>query len=122
MVYLVLKLIHVISVVFFLGNITIGVFWKRFGEKNNDPKEIAAAFKGIIKADRLFTMPGVVGIIIGGFGAAGQGGFPILSTGWILCSLILFIISGAAFMAKLIPLQKKIYALASSSNFDLEKY
>lgn len=122
MVYLILKLIHIISVILFLGNITVGVFWKRFAEKNNDPKEIAAAFKGIIKADRIFTMPGVIGILIGGFGAAAHGGYPFLSTGWILWSIILFIISGAVFMARLVPLQKKIYALASSPNFNLQEY
>jgi len=122
MVYLILKLIHVIAVILFLGNITVGIFWKRFAEKKNDPKEIAAAFQGIIKADRIFTMPGVIGILIGGIGAAVHGGFPLLSTGWILWSIILFIISGVVFMAKLVPLQKKIYALASSSNFTQEEY
>lgn len=122
MVYLILKLIHIISVVLFLGNITIGVFWKRFGEKKNDPKEIASAFEGIIKADRLFTMPGVIGILIGGIGAAVHGGLPLLSTGWILWSIILFTVSGAVFMVKLVPLQKKIYALAASNNFKLDEY
>jgi uncharacterized membrane protein len=122
MVYLILKLIHVISVILFLGNITIGIFWKRYAEKKNDPKEIASAFQGIIKADRIFTMPGVIGILIGGIGAAVHGGLPMLSTGWILWSIILFVISGIVFMAKLVPLQKKIYALASSANFKIDEY
>jgi uncharacterized membrane protein len=122
MVYLILKLIHVISVIFFLGNITVGLFWKKFAEKKNDPKEIALAFEGLIKSDRLFTIPGVIGILIGGIGAAMHGGFPLLSTGWIFWSIILFIISGAAFMAKVSPLQKKIYKLASSPNFTWEEY
>jgi uncharacterized membrane protein len=118
MVYQYLKLIHVIFVILFLGNIIVGVFWKMFAQKSKDPDKIAFAFKGIIKADRIFTMPGVIGITIFGIGAAVHVGLPILGTGWILWSIILFIISGTAFMAKLVPLQKQIAALAS----DKEKF
>ena len=118
MFYLYLKLFHILFVILFLGNITVGVFWKMFAHKSKDPQKIAFAFKGIIKADRVFTMPGVIGIIIFGIAAAVHGGFPILGTGWILWSIILFLISGAAFMAKLAPLQRKIAALAS----DPEKF
>ena len=118
MVYLYLKLIHVLFVIMFLGNITVGVFWKVFAQKSKDPDKIAFAFKGIIKADRVFTIPGVIGITIFGFGGAIHGGLPILGTGWILWSIILFTISGIVFMAKLVPLQKQIAALAA----DKEKF
>jgi uncharacterized membrane protein len=123
MVYFILVLIHVIAVIIFLGNITIGLFWKMFAEKTKDPEKIAFAFKGIIKADRYFTMPGVIVITLFGIGAAMHGGFPILGTGWILWSIILFIISGIAFMAKLVPLQKKLVAFASDKEkFNWDQY
>jgi len=123
MVYQYLKLVHVLFVVMFLGNITVGVFWKMFAQKSKDPDKIAFAFKGIIKADKYFTMPGVIGITIFGIGGAMHGGLPILGTGWILWSIILFIISGIAFMAKLVPLQKKIASLASDKgNFIWDDY
>jgi len=123
MVYFILVLIHVIAVIIFLGNITIGLFWKMFAEKTKDPEKIAFAFKGIIKADRYFTMPGVIVITLFGIGAAMHGGFPILGTGWILWSIILFIISGIALMAKLVPLQKKLAALASDKEkFNWDEY
>ena len=123
MVYFILVLIHVIAVIIFLGNITIGLFWKMFAEKTKDPEKIAFAFKGIIKADRYFTMPGVIVITLFGIGAAMHGGFPILGTGWILWSIILFIISGIAFMVKLVPLQKKLAALASDKErFNWDEY
>jgi len=123
MAYLIIKLIHVLFVVIFLGNITIGLFWKMFAEKTKDPDKIAFAFKGIIKADRYFTMPGVIGITLFGIAGAMHGRIPILGTGWILWSIILFIISGIAFMAKLVPLQKKLAALASDKEkFNWEEY
>ena len=123
MAYSYIKLIHVLFVIIFLGNITIGLFWKMFAEKTKDPDKIAFAFKGIIKADRYFTIPGVIGITLFGIAGAMHSGIPILGTGWILWSIILFTISGIAFMAKLVPLQKKLAALASDKEkFNWDEY
>ena len=123
MVYLYLKILHVLFVIMFLGNITVGIFWKMFAQKTKDPDKITFTFKGIIKADKIFTMPGVIGLTIFGLGAATYYGFPLLGTTWILWSIILLIISGIAFMAKLVPLQKQIAALASDKEkFNWEEY
>ena len=94
--------------------------------KTKDLKIIAFAMKGIIKADRYFTLPGVVIITAGGFLAAIYGHFPILRTGWIFWSIIMFSISGLAFAFKVAPLQKKIYNLTlnkeSSTDYDWENF
>lgn len=97
MLFIFFKVLHVLSVVVFLGNITVGVFWKRWADRTQDPRIIANTIDGIIVADRLFTIPGVVGLLIGGVGAAVVAGYSILGTGWILWSIVLFVISGLAF-------------------------
>src|SRR6187200_2585568 len=102
------KLIHIVAVMIFLGNIITGLFWMHIAVKTKDLKIIAFAMKGIIKADRYFTVPGVVVITAGGFLAAIHGHFPILRTGWIFWSIIMFSISGLAFIFKVAPLQNKI--------------
>jgi uncharacterized membrane protein len=123
MAYNYIKLLHILFVIIFLGNITIGLFWKMFAEKTKDPDKIAFAFKGIIKADRYFTVPGVIGITLFGVGGAMHGGLPLLGTGWILWSIIFFTISGIAFMVRLVPLQKKLEALASDKEkFNWDEY
>ena len=111
MIYLVLKAIHVASVAIFLGNITTGIFWKEHADRTKDPRLIAHALEGIIGSDRLFTIPGVIGILIGGIGAAMVGHLPMLRTGWILWGILLFSVSGVAFMAGVAPLQRKMAAL-----------
>ncbi len=111
MLYLVLKLLHVVAVVMFLGNITTGVFWKEHADRTRDPRIIAHVMAGIIRSDRLFTIPGVVLILIGGFGAAGVGHIPILRTGWMLWSIVLFIVSGVAFSVWVAPLQRRMLKL-----------
>ncbi len=123
MIYNVWKLLHVVAVIIFLGNITIGAFWKIQAEKTKDRLKILDTFKNIIKADRLFTMPAVTFLIIFGLGTAMQGNYSLIETPWILWSIILLIISSYAFMAQVVPVQKKIYALASSEEkFRWEEY
>lgn len=121
-----LKLVHVLAVVLFLGNITTGLFWKLHADRARDPRLLAHAFDGIIRSDRLFTMPGVIAIVVSGFGAAGLGGYPVLRTGWIAASIVLFTISGLAFMFRVAPLQRRILALAraaeTASPFDWDRY
>ena len=124
--YLWLKLLHLLAVVAFVGNIVTGVFWHRHALATRDARLIAHAMDGVIRSDRLFTMPGVVVIIASGVLAAMQGGIPILRTGWILWALVLFGISGAVFMARLGPLQRRMRDFARSGaaagDFDLAVY
>ena len=124
--YLFMKLLHVIAVIAFLGNITTGLFWHRHAARTRDPKLLAHTMDGIIRSDRFFTVPGVVVIIATGFAAAIYGGYPILRTGWILWTLILFIVSGLIFMIRVVPLQRQLRALAEaavqSGTFDYARY
>ena len=124
--YSFLKLIHLIAVMIFLGNIITGLFWMHIAVKTKDLKIITFAMKGIIKADRYFTIPGVVIIIAGGFLTAIYGHFPILRTGWIIWSIIMFSTSGLVFAFKVVPLQTKIYHLTlnkeSSIDFNWENF
>ena len=89
MSYLVWKLIHVLGVVVFVGNITTGILWKVQAERTRDPALIAHACAGLTRSDRVFTMPGVMLLIVAGTVAAISGNLPILGTGWILWSIVL---------------------------------
>lgn len=124
--YLWMKLIHVLAVVLFLGNIITGVFWHRHAAKTRDPRLLAHAMDGVIRSDRWFTMPGVIAIIATGVFAAVQAGLPLLRTGWIAWSLALFGVSGLAFMFRVAPLQRRLHGLAaagaSSGSFDYAAY
>lgn len=118
--YLGFKLIHVLAVVLFLGNITTGIFWKANADRTRNPAIIANMLEGIIRADRLFTMPPIVFILIGGIGAAIGGKYPILGTGWIVWSIVLFTISGFAFGMHVAPLQRRMLALVRKSGESIE--
>ncbi len=106
--YLLFKIIHLLAVVAFLGNIAIGLFWMKWAYKANNLGYLQHTVKGIIAADKIFTIPGVIVITAGGIMAAIKGGYPMLGTGWIFWSIILFTLSGIMFMAKVGPLQTKM--------------
>jgi uncharacterized membrane protein len=118
MSYLVWKLIHVLGVLLFVGNITTGILWKVQAERTRDPALIAHACAGLTRSDRFFTMPGVMLLVIAGIVAAIGGNFPILGTGWILWSIVLLTISGLAFMLRVAPLQRRMHALAAAAAKD----
>ena len=50
--YLALKLLHVVAVIVFLGNITTGLFWHAHAARTRDPKLLAHTMDGIIRSDR----------------------------------------------------------------------
>lgn len=124
--YLWLKLFHLTAVIAFLGNITTGLFWHAHAARTRDPHLLAHTMDGIIRSDRLFTIPGVLGIIAAGVAAAIVGRLPILGTGWILWTLILFSISGLAFALRVAPLQRQLRGLALAAStagaFDYSQY
>jgi uncharacterized membrane protein len=59
-------------------------------------------------------LPGVVLIVVFGVAAAVLSRLPILGTGWIWQSIVLFSVSGLAFMLQVAPLQRRLLALASA--------
>jgi uncharacterized membrane protein len=124
--YLIFKFIHIAAAIVFLGNILTGVFWKKWADRTRDLHIMTHAMEGIIAADRLFTIPGVIVIVLGGFGAAGVQHLPLLRTGWILWGIVLFTLSGIAFMAQLVPLQRRMAKMtragANGETFDWSQY
>jgi uncharacterized membrane protein len=96
-VYLALKTIHLLAVVAFLGNISVGLYWKAAADATRDAAIMAHTMKSIIRGDRLITIPSIIVLFVAGIAAALNAHVPLLHTGWILWSLALFTISGMAF-------------------------
>jgi len=125
MLYLALKALHILSVVLFLGNIITGVFWKVHADLTGDLRARAQALDGIIKADRWFTVPGVLLIVATGVSMALLAHLPMLSTLWIGASIALFGVSGLVFGLAVGPLQKKLLTnvrAGLSGNWDETQY
>lgn len=116
--YALLKVLHIVSVVLFLGNITTGLFWKRFADATGDARLQAHALAGITRSDALFTMPASIIILVSGFGLAQTAGLPVFGTPWISYSLIAFGTSGAVFGIWIAPLQRRLQSIAERGGED----
>lgn len=112
--YLALKVCHILAVILFLGNIITGLFWKAHADRTGDPRIMAHTIDGIIRSDRWFTLPGVLLIVVFGVAAAVVGHVPLLRTPWVLWSIVLFVVSGLAFVVQVAPLQARLHTLAST--------
>lgn len=108
MAYLLLKSLHVLGVVLFLGNVITAVFWKRHADRSGDLAVRAQVLAGIIASDRLFTLPTVGVIIVTGIANALLVHLPIFGTPWIAWGLGLFLLAGLVFSMRVGPLQKKL--------------
>lgn len=116
--YLIWKLVHVVSVILFVGNITTGVFWATNAVRSGNFALIASTFDGIIRADRLFTSPAAIGLTVSGIVAAITGGLSLIGTGWVLWGIVLLVVSGGAFGTRIAPLQRELARLAHESVTD----
>jgi uncharacterized membrane protein len=107
--YVYFKLIHIAAVVVYLGNMISSLFWMHNAVKSGEVPIINHTLKSIKKSDGLFTIPAVIVITASGFLTAIYGHFPILRTGWIFWSLVLFSFSGLAYSFRIVSLQNNLF-------------
>ena len=106
-VHKMLVFMHVFGAVIFLGNIIVSAMWMANAKKTGDTIVLHFAVRMVHRADRIFTMPGVVLILIPGILALGPwGGFGKAS--WAELALALFIVTGVIWSAVLVPLQRRM--------------
>jgi len=118
--YSILKLLHVAGVIVFLGNIIAGHFWIHLAMKSKDFNIIKHSIRGVMRSDKVFTVPAVIVIIVAGILAAVYGHISILRTPWILWSIVLFSCSGVIFSTKLSVVLRKMLELTSHHNREQE--
>lgn len=109
--YLVWKFLHITGVVMLLGNITVTAIWKFFADRDGRPQVLGFAQKLITYTDWSMTVWGVVLIMVGGYGLAIQGHFPLLE-GWMLWAQLCFVAAGLIWMGLIVPIQIKSSRLA----------
>ena len=94
MTYLAFKVVHILGVVFFLGNIIVTGAWKVLAGRTGEPRTIAYAQRLVTLTDWIFTLGGVILILIGAYGMVWTGGLNPLAPLWLIAAQSLFIASG----------------------------
>ena len=92
--YLWLKLLHIIGVILFMGNIIVTGWWKFMADKTRDPKIIAFAQRQVTLTDYVFTAGGANLLLIGGLLNAILHDMDYTAIKWMAWGLGLLIASG----------------------------
>lgn len=103
--YLLLKSLHVLGVVLFLGNIIITGWWKFMADRTLNPQIIAFAQRQVTLTDYVFTAGGAALLLAAGWGNAALHGMAITEIRWLSWGFWLFNLSGLIWVAILIPEQ-----------------
>lgn len=104
--YLWLKLIHIVGVMFFMGNIIITGWWKNMADATKNPQIIAFAQRQVTLTDYIFTFGGILILAIAGFANVYLHEMSY-SIWWLKYGIIYFLLSGAVWLFILIPVQAK---------------
>ncbi|WLD92560.1 DUF2269 domain-containing protein [Alkalihalobacillus sp. AL-G] len=104
----VLLFLHIFGVVIFLGNIITAAFWKVSADIKKDPQLIHNTVKNVMLADFIFTLPGLIIIIVSGNLMAVQSGYSMHTFNWLTLSLFLFVLTGIIWLVILIPMQRSM--------------
>ncbi|MBD2867617.1 DUF2269 family protein [Paenibacillus arenilitoris] len=97
---------HLVGVLLFAGNIITAAYWKVRADLSNDRAHIHHTVRGVMLADYVFTLPGLALIIVSGIAMAAREGIGLNGFNWLTASLILFGVTGAIWLAVLLPLQR----------------
>lgn len=95
-----MKLLHILGAVLFLGNLVVTAGWMAWAVSRREAAVVAFAAATVNKADRWFTSPGVILLLLNGFAmtALAYGGWlGFTTTGWILAGLVLLIATFVVF-------------------------
>ena len=111
--------LHIAGAVVFLGNIVVTAAWMLMAERSRSLHVIHFSAKAVIRADLLFTLPGVLLILLNGFAMVlarwgGWGAFHEVS--WISLALALFTMSGVVWVGILIPVQHRMAVFSRPVN------
>jgi len=97
MLYLWLKVIHILSAIVMIGVGSGSVFYKFRADRGGDLRAIAFANKNVVLADWIFTAPSVVIQPITGLLMALVAGYRLTQT-WILMGIIFYITAGLCWL------------------------
>lgn len=105
---------HVFGAILFMGNIVVSAMWMALAKRTRNAHVLHFASQSVARADKMFTVPGVLLILVPGLLTVGPwGGFP--GTSWAELALALFVLSGLIWLVVLLPIQKRMVRLSKEA-------
>lgn len=112
--YIVAKFLHVFGVVLFVGNIIVTALWKIRADRSGDLATVAFAQRTVAAADRVFTVPGIALVIIGGYAMVVRRPWPLHGLPWLEWGQALFYVSALIWIFILVPTQRRLIEVSEA--------
>jgi uncharacterized membrane protein len=113
MMFLTLKMIHIISAIILFGLGCGTVFFKMMADRSGNHAAIAVTSKHVVLADWWFTTPTVIIQPLTGILMAGQLGMS-LTDGWMIQTIVLYLLTGLCWLP-VVYLQIRMRDIANES-------
>ncbi len=111
------KLLHIIGVLLFMGNLIAGPLWVLYAYAEDDPAHLRWATQTLAAADIWLTTPGVQLTLWNGlFLGAHLGGVP--AQPWLVESVALVLVSSVLSVTLVLPAQERLIAHAQQGDRD----
>ncbi|MFQ5752359.1 MAG: DUF2269 family protein [bacterium] len=110
--YQLIKLLHLLGVILFIGNIIVTALWKLMADRTREPGVVAFGQRLVTITDLVFTGLGAGLIFVTGLTMAATADEPLWKARWLVWGFGLFTISGLIWVTALIPIQVKQSNLA----------
>lgn len=111
------KLMHILGAVLFVGNIIVSAVWMILTVFTKQASIVHFGAKVVNQADLLFTIPGVLLILINGVVMAPVfGGGNILGASWVVAALGSLTLSGIVWVGFLLRYQNQLVELSASGD------
>lgn len=115
MEYSTVKLVHLLGVVLFLGNIIVSALWKTRADKTGNPVIIAFACRLVNLTDLAFTALGSALVVVGGIGLFHATGIALSDAPHLTIGISLFAMAAVLWVTALLPLQIYMSRLAAQA-------
>lgn len=102
--YSAFKVVHLLGVIVFLGNIVVTAMWKTLADRTRDSRVIAYAQRLVTLTDCVFTVGGVGLILVGAYGMAYVASLD-LGQSWLVWGQSLLLVSALIWALVLVPTQ-----------------
>jgi uncharacterized membrane protein len=106
------KLIHVVAVILFVGNAALGPYRRRQARLTGDFQVIAGTYAIHTRSGRAVTTPWFLTAVVSGFALAWLSGISVLHTGWAVWAIALVLLVSLLFVVRIAPLQAQATANA----------
>jgi uncharacterized membrane protein len=100
---------HVFGAILFMGNIVVSAAWMSLARRSRTAEALRLGARGVMLTDAIFTVPGALLVLVNGCIIATP--YFQARAMWVFVALGLFLVSAVVWLALLIPLQRRFYAL-----------